>query len=61
VDAPHTWRLDAVRVTAENAPRYHVAVEMWTHEEGPSDLTLEVDVWRDDDRWATMPRDLHVR
>jgi hypothetical protein len=57
---PGSWDVDAIGVTAESRPRYHVVVEMWTREEGRSDLSLEVDVWRVEGRWVARPRDLHV-
>ena len=39
----------------------HVAVAMWTRQEGRSDLTLELDLHRDDHgSWPTRILDLHV-
>jgi hypothetical protein len=39
----------------------HVAVGLWTRQEGRSDLTLEVDLHCDDHgRWRPRIRDLHV-
>jgi hypothetical protein len=39
----------------------HVAVDMWTRQEGRSDLTLELHLHRDDTgRWRPRVLDLHV-
>ena len=57
---PCGWEVDAVRVRAGSQPAYDVVVAMWTHEEGRSDLSLEVDVRLDGDGWVAKSRQLHV-
>ena len=56
--APTEWRLDATDVQDGSK---HVAVEMWTREEGRSDLTLELELRAvEPDRWQVRVLDLHV-
>jgi hypothetical protein len=57
---PRDWEVDAVCVHAGSQPTYDVVVAMWTHEEGRSDLSLDVDLRLDGDRWVAKPRQLHV-
>jgi hypothetical protein len=38
----------------------HVVVDMWTRQEGRSDLSLELELERQSGRWATRALDQHV-
>jgi hypothetical protein len=56
--AAEDWDIDW---TDMNDGGKHVAVRMWTRQEGRSDLTLELQLHRDDDgRWRPRIVDLHV-
>jgi len=55
---PNEWQIDAVDVVDGTK---HVAIEMWTREEGRSDLTLEVELRETgSDEWHVRILDLHV-
>ena len=52
------WRLDATNVDDGSK---HVVVEMWTRQEGRSDLSLELELREDEaGRWQPHVLDLHV-
>jgi hypothetical protein len=53
-------RLDAVAVRNAIQPTWSVRAQLWSQEEGRSDLTLEVTIIRDDDCWEVHLEDLHV-
>ena len=56
--APQDWDIDSTDTT--NGGK-HVAVAMWTRQEGRSDLTLELRLDRSDDgRWRQRILGLHV-
>jgi len=52
--------LDAVAVRGSTLPTWSVRAPLWSHEEGQSDLTLELTIIRDGDRWNVELDDLHV-
>lgn len=52
--------LDAVAVRDARQPTWSVRAPLWSKEEGRSDLTLEVTVIHDGDRWHVELEDLHV-
>ncbi len=52
--------LDAVAVQGSTLPTWSVRAPLWSHEEGRSDLTLELTIIRDGDRWNVELDDLHV-
>jgi hypothetical protein len=52
--------LDAVAVRDAKHPTWSVRAPLWSKEEGRSDLTLEVTVIQDGDRWYVELDDLHV-
>lgn len=52
--------LDAVAVRNAQQPTWSVQAPLWSKEEGRSDLTLEVTVTQDGDRWDVHLEDLHV-
>jgi len=52
--------LDAVGVRNARKPTWSVRAPLWSKEEGRSDLTLEVTVIQDGDRWDVQLEDLHV-
>jgi hypothetical protein len=52
--------LDAVAVRGAKQPTWSVRAPLWSKEEGRSDLTLEVTVIHDGDRWRVELDDLHV-
>jgi hypothetical protein len=52
--------LDAVAVRDANQPTWSVRAPLCSKEEGRSDLTLEVTVIKDGDRWYVELDDLHV-
>ena len=55
--APQDWDIDSVDTPGGGK---HVEVGMWTRQ-GRSDLTLELDLYRNDDgRWRPRILDLHV-
>ncbi len=55
---PGEWSIDWVDMDDGSK---HVAVDMWTRQEGRSDLTLELELHQDDTgRWRPRVLDLHV-
>lgn len=54
---PSEWPIDWVDMDDGGK---HVAVGMWTRQEGRSDLTLELHLNRHDRRWQPRVLDLHV-
>ncbi len=52
--------LDAVAVQGSALPTWSVRAPLWSREEGRSDLTLELTIVRDGDRWDVELDDLHV-
>jgi hypothetical protein len=52
--------LDAVAVRGAERPTWSVRAPLWSKEEGRSDLTLEVTVIQDGNRWDVELDDLHV-
>jgi hypothetical protein len=55
---PSEWRIDWIDM---NDRGKHVAVDMWTRQEGRSDLTLELHLHRDETgRWRPHVLNLHV-
>jgi hypothetical protein len=52
--------IDAVQVRGRTHPTWSVRVQLWTREEGRSDLTLEVTVSMDGGRVSIQLEDLHV-
>jgi hypothetical protein len=58
---PGAYRdLDAVAVRDASHPTWSVRAPLWSREEGRSDLTLELTITRDGDRWDIELDDLHV-
>jgi hypothetical protein len=56
--APAQWRIETTDLVDG---RKHVAVEMWTKQEGRSDLTLELQLREvGPDEWEPRVLDLHV-
>ena len=56
---PRTWTINVIR--GDDEDWLAVEVEMWTREEGRSDLTLELELRRQDDGSLTAEfHDLHV-
>lgn len=51
--------IDAVRVERDGAPRWSVTCRLWTVEEGPSDLSLELTI-EEGDGVSIDVDDLHV-
>lgn len=57
---PCEWNLDTVDIAVKPA-QVHVVVEMWTRQEGRSDLSLELTLRADaSDGWTAHIHDLHV-
>jgi hypothetical protein len=52
--------LDAVAVRGTALPTWSVRAPMWSEEEGRSDLTLELTIAQDGQRWNVELDDLHV-
>jgi hypothetical protein len=53
--------LDVVQTGTPNAPSYAIQFDLWTAEEGHSDLTLSLTLTRkDDDSYDLQIDDLHV-
>ncbi|MGN6368781.1 MAG: ankyrin repeat domain-containing protein [Phycisphaerae bacterium] len=52
--------IDAVAIDASATPQWSVRVNLWTVEEGKSDLTLELTVTERSPRYAVEIDDLHV-
>jgi hypothetical protein len=52
--------LDAVAVRDAKQPTWSISVPLWSKEEGRSDLTLEVTIIQNVDRWNIELDDLHV-
>jgi hypothetical protein len=58
---PEAYRnLDVVAVRDTEQPTWSVRAPLWSKEEGRSDLTLEVTLTQDRDRWDVELDDLHV-
>jgi len=52
--------LDAIAVRSSIPPTWSVCAPLWSREEGRSDLTLELTIARDGDRWDIELDGLHV-
>lgn len=52
--------LDIVQVRRSTPPCWSVRFDMWTVEEGRSDLTLELSITLDGGRWCVGLDDIHV-
>ena len=58
---PNAYReLDVVRVGVEDQPTWSVWAPLWSIEEGRSDLTLELTIKQEGDRWVVELDDLHA-
>jgi hypothetical protein len=58
---PDSWALDVTHVRGSDPAQLFVVVEMWTTEEGRSDLSLEVRLIAvGDDTWQPTAEALHV-
>lgn len=58
---PDAYRdLDVIAVRDSSHPTWSVRAPLWSREEGRSDLTLELTITRDGDRWDVEIDDLHV-
>ncbi len=61
VPPPDAYRdLDVVAVRDSSHPTWSVSAPLWSREEGRSDLTLELTISRDGNRWDVEIDDLHV-
>lgn len=54
------WPGSATRVEQAPEDTYFVVVDMWTKQEGHSDLSLEMVLRRHDGQWHAGPKALHV-
>ena len=52
--------LDAVAVRGVALPTWSIRAPLWSREEGRSDLTLELTIAKDGERWDVELDDLHV-
>lgn len=52
--------LDVLVVESDETPTWYVPIDLWTAEEGRSDLTLELTMMKAEDRWLVELDDLHV-
>jgi hypothetical protein len=57
---PSGWAIDSSEVSREGGGGIWVVVEMWTREEGRSDLSLELKLQQDQGGWTARIHDLHV-
>lgn len=60
VQPPTNAYVDAVAVRGTALPTWSVRAPMWSKEEGRSDLTLELTIAQDGQRWNVGLDDLHV-
>jgi hypothetical protein len=52
--------LEVLVVESDEYPTWYVPVDLWTEEEGRSDLTLELWIIKAEDQWLVELDDLHV-